>query len=70
MFFFNSNGGHSGDRTPFDEEDWDDHVDPLEDDGRPGTNFIKPYICELLFRTSSFISNFCKMVLFEYVKII
>ncbi len=31
-----SNGG---DRTPFDEEDWDDHGDPLEDDGRPGTNF-------------------------------
>jgi hypothetical protein len=28
-----SNGGHSNDRTPFDEEDWDD---PLEDDGRPG----------------------------------
>jgi hypothetical protein len=31
-----SNGDHSNDRTPFDEEDWDDHIDPLEDDGRPG----------------------------------
>ena len=34
--FVCSNGGHSSDRTPFDEEDWDEHIDPLEDDGRPG----------------------------------
>ena len=33
-----SNGSPSGaDRTPFDEEEWDDgHIDPLVDNGEPG----------------------------------
>ena len=35
-----SNGSTSGgaaDRTPFDEEEWDDgHIDPLVDNGEPG----------------------------------
>lgn len=43
LFLFCSNGSTSGnggngpDRTPFDEEEWDDgHIDPLVDNGEPG----------------------------------
>ena len=40
MIFRYINFSNGGDRTPFDEEDWDDHGDPLEDDGRPGNHFF------------------------------
>ena len=39
LFFSNGSttGNGAADRTPFDEEEWDDgHVDPLVDNGEPG----------------------------------
>ena len=41
VFFSNGSttGNGAADRTPFDEEEWDDgdgHVDPLVDNGEPG----------------------------------
>ena len=37
LFSNGSTSGGAADRTPFDEEEWDDgHIDPLVDNGEPG----------------------------------
>ena len=38
LFFSNGSTSGAADRTPFDEEEWDEdgHIDPLVDNGEPG----------------------------------